>query len=178
MALYEHPQNKLSGPTDVAATMLKTTLTGVDCNTSFTVTFSKSDLQAQAILSCSINLKAQEPGVTIRFERGTIIIPGPIYCPKEFTVQRFGEHGKVIKEEKTVFQYVGSGLHFEADEVARCVLAGMKESELWGHNKSLLEMEIFDKVLIKTKVMVRILTDLQVRDQGGYVFPAGIERVT
>lgn len=167
MALYEHPRNHLSGPTDVAGTMLKTPLTGVDSNTSFTVTFSKSDLQAQAVISCNINVNAQEPGVTIRFERGMITIPGPIYCPKEFTVHRFGEHGKVLKEERTVFQYVGGGYHFEADEVARCVLAGMKESELWGHNKSLLELEIFDKVLMKTKVTVGILINLQVRGQGG-----------
>jgi len=83
-----------------------------------------------------------------------------------------------MKEERTVFQYVGGGYHFEADEVARCVLSGKKESGLWGHSKSLLEMEIFDKVLMKTKVMVRILTDLQVRGRGGYAFPVGIERVT
>ncbi|RDB23614.1 D-xylose 1-dehydrogenase (NADP(+)) [Hypsizygus marmoreus] len=161
VALYEHPSNKLSGPSNITGTMLKTPITNVDRNTSFTLTFSSSELAAQAILTCSINLNAQQPGVVIRFERGNIIIPAPIYCPKEFTVQRFGMNGGIVSEERRVFQYVGGGWHFQADDVARCIRDGKKESALWGHSKSLLEMEIFDEV----------------RRQGGYSFPAGIERV-
>ena len=57
-----------------------------------------------------------------------------------------GKDGKIEKEERKVFEYVGGGLHFEADEVARCVRDGKKESALWGHEKSLLEMSIFDEV--------------------------------
>ncbi|KAF8075024.1 hypothetical protein FPV67DRAFT_1475762 [Lyophyllum atratum] len=161
VALYENPLNRLSGPSGITGTMLKTPLTGVDSNTSFTVTFASADLAAQAMLSCSINLHPQQPGVTIRFERGTITIAAPIYCPKEFTVQYFGKDGQVSREERKVFEYVGGGWHFQADEVARCVREGKKESELWGHSKSLLEMEIFDEV----------------RRQGGYRFPAGVEKV-
>ena len=33
-------------------------------NTPFAVTFSESDLQTQAVVGCSINVKAQEPGVS------------------------------------------------------------------------------------------------------------------
>ena len=126
--------------------MNKTPLTGVDRNTSFTVAFSSSELSAQAVLSCNINLNTMKPGVTIRFERGTIIIGTPIYCPNEFTVQYLGKGGEVTREERKVFEYVGGGWHFQADEVARCVRDGKRESELWGHNKSLVEMEIFDEV--------------------------------
>jgi predicted dehydrogenase len=126
--------------------MLKTPLTHVDRNTSFTVTFSSSDLAAQAILSCSINASKMKPSVTIRFERGAIIIGTPIYCPSEFTVQYFGKDGEVVKEERKAFDHVGGGWHFQADEVARCVREGKKESALWGHNKSLVEMDIFDEV--------------------------------
>lgn len=126
--------------------MLKTPITDVDSSTAFTLTFNESKLAAQAILSCSITLNAAEPGVTIRFERGTIKIATPIYCPKSFTVEYHGANGKVVREEKRVFEYVGGGWHFQADEVARCVRDGHKESALWGHNKSLLEMSIFDEV--------------------------------
>jgi len=126
--------------------MIKTPLTGVDINTSFTVTFSSSDIAAQAILSCSINVNTMKPGVIIRFERGNIIVGTPIFCPKEFTVQYIGKGGEVVREEKKVFEYVGGGWHFQADEVARCVRDGKSESEHWGHNKSLVEMEIFDEV--------------------------------
>ncbi|KAG5338897.1 hypothetical protein C0989_005623 [Termitomyces sp. Mn162] len=162
VALYENPLNKLSHFTNISASMLKTPLTNVDQNTSFTVTFAGADLAAQAILSCSINLNAQNPGVNIRFERGTISISAPIYCPKEYRVTYFGQDGQIIQEERKVFQYVGGGWHFQADEVARCVRDGKKESALWGHNKSLLEMEIFDEV----------------RRQGGYTLPKGVEKVT
>ncbi|KAG5642637.1 hypothetical protein DXG03_002475 [Asterophora parasitica] len=161
VALYENPRNKLAHPSNISGTMLKTPLTNVDLNTAFTVTFAAAELAAQAILSCSINVTTQQSGVHIRFERGTITIPAPIFCPKEFTVKFFGKDGPIIKEERKVYDYVGGGWHFQADEVARCVRDGKKESDLWGHNKSLVEMEIFDEV----------------RRQGGYTFPAGVEKV-
>ena len=142
--------------------MLKTPLTGVDSSTSFTLTFS-GGLQAQAILSCSITLPATDPGVTIRYRNGNILIAPPIYSPREFTVQYFDKPGtgKVVREEKRFFEYEGRGWHFQADEVARCVRDGKLESDLWGHEKSLLEMDIFDEV----------------RKQGDYKFPAGVEQV-
>ncbi|GLB41756.1 putative oxidoreductase family, NAD-binding Rossmann fold [Lyophyllum shimeji] len=160
VALYEHPLNKLKGPTTINGTMLKTPITGVDSNTSFILTFGSADLSAKAILSCSINVHPQQPGVNIRFENGTITIPAPIYCPKEFTVRYIDKSGEVTREERKVHEYVGGGWHFQADEVARCIRDGKKESEVWTHSKSLLEMEIFD----------------QVRSLGSYIFPAGVEK--
>lgn len=61
-------------------------------------------------------------------------------------MEYFGAKGASVSEEKRVFEYVGGGWHFQADEVARCVRDGKLESSLWGHNKSLLEMDIFDEV--------------------------------
>lgn len=133
--------------------MLKTPLTNVDTSTVFDLTFdspsNNSKLAAQASLSCSITLDAIQPSVTIRFERGNIQINCPIYCPKGFTVQYLSDDGAIIrKEEKQTFTYVGGGWHFQADEVARCVREGRLESKLWGHDKSILEMTIFDEVCI------------------------------
>ncbi|KAH9479521.1 D-xylose 1-dehydrogenase (NADP(+)) [Psilocybe cubensis] len=161
LALYENPANGFSAPTNISASMLNTPLTPVDSSTVFNLTFSASKLAAQASLSCSITLNALETGVTIRFEHGTILIHSPIYCPKSFKVQYLGKNGKVTKEETRNFDYVGGGWHFQADEVARCVRDGKKESALWGHDKSLLEMTVFDEV----------------RRQGGYKFPEGVEKV-
>jgi predicted dehydrogenase len=147
MTLFEHPLNEETHPSTVTATMIKTPRTGVDANTAFALSFSK--IGAQAILSCSINLAASSPGVTIRCEKGTIRVATPIYNSRSFNVQYFGEgadSGKVIREENKTFEYVGSGLQFEADEVARCIRDGKMESALWGHAKSLLEMTIFDEV--------------------------------
>ncbi|KAJ7113687.1 hypothetical protein C8R43DRAFT_1039705 [Mycena crocata] len=159
MTLYENASNEFTAPSNISASILKTPLTGVDANTSFTLTFSK--IAAQAILSCSINLAAASPGVTIRCEKGTISVAAPIYCSKSFKVAYFGEGGKVVKEEEETFEYVGHGMHFEADEVARCIRNGKQESALWTHDKSLLEMSVFDEV----------------RKQGGYVLPEGVEKV-
>lgn len=36
-------------------------------------------------------------------------------------------------------------MHYQADEVARCIREGSLESKLWGHEKSLFEMWVFDK---------------------------------
>jgi hypothetical protein len=133
--------------------MLKTPLSGVDSSTSFTVTFdppsgSPSTLRAQAVLTTSINISPPNPGVIIRYRKGTILVAPPIYSPRSFTVQYFDKpgSGNVVKEVKRNFEYVGKGWHFQADEVARCVRDGKLESEKWSHEKSLLQMEVFDEV--------------------------------
>lgn len=93
-------------------------------------------------------MASYQTGVVIRYERGTIVVADPIFCPKSFTVQYHHEDKPemVVKQETKKFEYVGVGWHFEADEVARCVRDGKGESGLWSHDKSLLEMEIFDEV--------------------------------
>lgn len=137
--------------------MLKTPLTGVDANTSFTLTFPSS----QAVLTTSINVNSPSFGCTIRYEHGSIVVYPPIFGPKKFTVQYHDEADKVVREETRTFEHVGGGWHFQADEVARCVRDGKRESAAWTHEKMLLEMEVFDEV----------------RRQGGYVFPPGVEKV-
>ncbi|KAJ6581188.1 hypothetical protein B0H19DRAFT_1114132 [Mycena capillaripes] len=161
MTLYENSLNELTAPSTISGSIVKTPLTGVDANTSFTLNFPK--IAAQAVLSCSINIPAAAPGVTIRCEKGTIRVAPPIYCSKSFKIQYFedGHSGKIAREEEKTFEYVGHGMHFEADEVARCIRAGKSESALWGHGKSLLEMTVFDEV----------------RKQGGYELPEGVEKV-
>ncbi|KLO11609.1 NAD(P)-binding protein [Schizopora paradoxa] len=162
MALYEHPKNKAAKPERITGSMSKTLLTGVDAFTSFTLTFT-GGLNAQAILSDCITLPAPNPGVIVRYRNGTILVAPPIYSPRSFTVQYFDKPGSgvIAREEVKKFEYVGKGWHFQADEVARCVRDGKLESEVWTHAKSILEMEIFDEV----------------RKQGGYVFPPGVEQV-
>ena len=51
--------------------------------------------------------------------------------------------------------------HFQEDEVDRCVREGKLESDKWKKDKRIMEMEIFDEV----------------RRQGKYVFPAGVEKI-
>ncbi|KAF9654379.1 NAD(P)-binding protein [Thelephora ganbajun] len=162
MTMYEHPDNKGEEPGHIAASMLKTPITGVDATTTFVLTFNRT-LKAQAILSCSITLPKTRPGANIRFRNGNIIIDAPIYKPGAFTVEYFDKlgSGNVETSETKEFSYIGGGWHFQADEVARCIRDGKLESSEWGHDKSLLEMKVFDEV----------------RRQGGYKFPDGVEQV-
>ena len=145
IALYEHPANDRHKPM-VSASMVKTPRTGVDRSTCFTLNF--STLRAQAQLSCNINLPPCSTGATLRFRKGNIVISEPLYRPKWYTVEHFDKpgSGKVQREETVHFENFGVGLHFQADEVARCVRDGKLESSVWGYDKTLLEMEIFDEV--------------------------------
>jgi len=163
VALYEHPSNKKALPTSVSASMVKTPITGVDSSTSWIVNFT-STLRAQAILSCSMTIPTAHFGATIRYRNGNILIGNPLFKPSSFTVQYFDKPGSgvIVREEKRSLNFVGGGWCFEADEVARCVRDGKLQSDLWGHDKSLLLMDTFDEV----------------RRQGGYQFPDGVERLT
>ena len=149
MTMYEHPENKGEEPGHIAASMLKTPITGVDAATAFVLTFDKT-LQAQAILSCSITVPAPRPSAYIRFRNGNIVIQTQLYKPGAFTVEYFDKpgSGNVANSETKEFSYIGGGLHFQADEVARCVRDGKLESSEWGHDKSLLEMKVFDEVRV------------------------------
>lgn len=146
IALYERPTNdRLEQPT-VSASMVKTPITGVDRSTCFTLTFPA--LAAQAQLSCNINLPSSRTSATLRFRNGNIVIPEPLYRPRCFTVQYFDKpgSGNATHEGTTHFEYFGAGLQYQADEVARSVRDGKRESSVWGHDKTLLAMEIFDEV--------------------------------
>ena len=149
MTMYEHPDNKGEEPGHIAASMLKTSTTGVDAATTFILTFNKA-LQAQAILSCATTLPGSRPDGYIRFRNGNIVIRAPIYRPGAFTVEYFDKpgSGNVVNSETKEFDYIGGGLHFQADEVARCIRDGKLESSEWGHEKSLLQMKVFDEVRI------------------------------
>ncbi|EJF64256.1 NAD(P)-binding protein [Dichomitus squalens] len=161
LALYEHPSNKNARPTSVTGSILKSTITDVDASTSWTVNFTEH-LKAQAILSCSMIAQTAHFGAVIRYKKGNIKVATPIFRPPSFTVEYFdGPGGNVVREETRSFSYVGGGWHFEADEVARCIKAGKIESDLWTHEKTIIIMETFDEV----------------RRQGKYVLPEGVEKV-
>lgn len=90
------------------------------------------------------------------------MVEPPIYKPHTMIIQEFAPGtSTVIREEKKIFKFEGGGWHFQADEVARCIRDRKLESEVWTLDKSLFQMDVFDEV----------------RRQGGYVFPPGVEKV-
>lgn len=168
-ALYEHPSNERTSPSHVSGSILKTPLTGVDEHTSFTLTFDK--LAAQAILSCGITVSTPNPALVIRCRKGNILVDAPIYRPHTVRVQYLEKAGGETVEREEVTKWPngskegdnvqGGGWHYQADEVARCVRDGKIESNVWGSDKTILQMEVFD----------------QVRKQGGLLYPEGTEKV-
>lgn len=161
LALYEHEKNNRRRPTSVVGAILKSPITGVDSSTSFTLTF--EELQAQAILTCSITIPPPSPSLTIRFRSGTITVDAPIYRPLSYTIHYFSQpgSGEIVKTETKTFKHVGRGHHYMADAVARDIQAGKLENDTWNLETSLFQMEVFDEV----------------RRQGGYQLPPGVEKV-
>lgn len=151
--MYEHPSNSGEKPSRVTGSMLKTPKTGVDAHTAFVLNFDK--LNAQAVLSCGITISTPSPALIIRLRKGNILVDHPTYRPDKVTVQWLKDEGgqDILKEEVKTFvkgslegQSEGGGWHYQADEVARCVRDGKLESAVWGMDKALLAMEIFDEV--------------------------------
>ena len=65
--------------------------------------------------------------------------------------------------------------------MARCVRLGKKESPLWSHDHSVLQMEIFDEVNMfshhVSMASYGFILHCQVRRQGDYKFPEGAEKI-
>lgn len=173
MALYEYPTNKATRPSHIVGSMVKTPLTGVDASASWTLSFSpsketQSTLSAQAILSTNIHVEQHSPAVVIRYQHGVIEVPAPPFAPKGFTVTYFNPN-KDSETKKIAVDWQGGGWHFQADEVARCVRDGKLKSDLWGWDKSLLEMDVFDEVSFKFCLPSHILTDFPAGAQAGWL---------
>ncbi|KAF8581454.1 NAD-binding protein [Ramaria rubella] len=160
LALYQNPDNAHTPPAVINGSMLKTPRTGVDVFTSWTLDFPK--LGARANLTCNLSvLNAPEP-VRIQGTNGEIVIRGAPARPTALIIRRKKEGSRDFEpDEIHEFPIQGVGLHWEADGVARSLRDGETESLRVPHEQSVLAMKIFDEV----------------RRQGGYVYPEGLEKV-
>lgn len=112
--------------------------TGVDAQTS--MLFSHAD-GAQAILTCTLAAngptRAAIIGTAARIE-----IERPFYAPRAFTmIPRDGEPAR------SEWSCEGVGLHHQADEVARCLAEGRRESPLMPLDESVSVMATMDAVV-------------------------------
>lgn len=101
---------------------------------------------------------AQTPAVRVQGTDGEIQVFGPIYRPTRFRI--IASDGKVKEVEMDPKDHGGAhGFVYEADEAARCLLAGKLESEGMGWEESTVIMETMDEV----------------RKLAGLRYPEGIE---
>ncbi|ORX38668.1 hypothetical protein BD324DRAFT_608065 [Kockovaella imperatae] len=163
MMLFRHPKNDMSPPEKVAGTMLLHS-TGVDLATGWTMTFPK----IKAIAYCTTNLfedTDKKAHTRIVGSEGEIVVQGHTSRPVGYTVRRLIDpsrsDGKYHPDEVHDMGFEGFGLSWEADQVARCLKAGLTECPTMLHKETQMTMEIFDKL----------------RLEGGYHYLPGLERI-
>lgn len=99
------------------------------------------------------------PAVKIQGTKGEIRVDHPAYCPAGYTLVPVGKGSKSERVEHPI--PAGRGMHWEADEGARCLRDGKMESDVMPLSESLLIMESMDSL----------------RAQCDFKYPAEIESI-
>ena len=126
------------GPPDRILALIDPAFTGVDGQTSMLFGYAGG---AQAVLTCTLSAKSPTRAAIVGTE-ARIEIDGDFYAPNSFTL--ISRHGERRRFEEA---HVGRGIRHEADEVARCLRAGLLESPLMPLDESISIMETMDAVL-------------------------------
>ena len=126
------------GKPDRIVACITPAFTGVDGQTSMIFRYPSG---AQALLNCTSSARTPTAAV-ISGTEARIEIDGVFYAPSSFTlITRDGTSTRFDPP------YEGKGLHYEADEVARCLRAGLLESPLMPLDETIGIMETMDAVL-------------------------------
>ena len=127
----------LGKPAEIMA-LITPAFTGVDGQTSMLFGYASG---AQAMLTCTSSAKSPTTATIIGTE-ARIEVDSLFYAPSSFTL--IGRDGTATRYEPP---HEGKGLHYEADEVARCLRAGLMESPLMPLDETIEIMETMDAVL-------------------------------
>jgi predicted dehydrogenase len=149
--------------------------TGADLITSLVLRYpKKSDgtTDVHAIITASLSGISSEintlPTIRIECTGGEIRVFGPAWCPTGFTVLKDNPEGepevvKTVQAADLVDESMKDlrGMWYQADECAKCIRDGKKESEVMPLSESVKMMEAMDEA----------------RKLGGIVYPADIESI-
>ncbi len=128
----------LLGSPDTIKALIEPAFTGVDGQTSMLLGYASG---AQAVLTCTSLAKSPTRAAIVGTE-ARIEIDGDFYSPSPFTlIKRTGERTRFEQPHE------GRGLWHQADEVARCLRAGLLESPLMPLDESVSIMQTMDAVL-------------------------------
>jgi predicted dehydrogenase len=126
------------GPPAQVRALVSPAFTGVDGQTSVLLGFPGG---AQAVLTCNSSGDGPTRAVIVGTE-ARIEVDRPFYAPSPFTLTRNdGTSTRYEPPER------GNGLRYEADEVERCLRAGLPESPLMPLDETVSIMETVDAVL-------------------------------
>jgi predicted dehydrogenase len=126
------------GKPDRIVACITPAFTGVDGQTSMIFRYPSG---AQALLNCTSSARTPTAAV-ISGTEARIEIDGVFYAPSSFSL--ITRDGTTTRFDPP---YEGKGLHYEADEVARCLRAGLLESPLMPLDETIEIMETMDAVL-------------------------------
>lgn len=167
------PKEKRQAPKVVGALMTSEPRTGADEATTMLLDFpvstptgkSRTHGIATAALRTHFDherdTEQATPAVRIFGDEGEIQVFGPIYRPSRYriTYTKKGDNKQPFEDKEHEFPGGIHGMSWEADEAARCFLAGKLESESMPWSESITIMETMDEV----------------RKLGGLTYPETIE---
>ncbi|KAB5582673.1 oxidoreductase [Coniochaeta sp. 2T2.1] len=148
------PEAEKEAPKVVAA--VNKYFTGADEMTSMILQFPKHKSMGIGLTALRVGtdvdgLNTGGPAIRIQGSGGEIQVMGPAYRPLQYKVIRKSEPGKVevvdcpIPHDKE--RDWGHGMFWEADECARCIRDGKKESATLPWSESIVIMETMEEVL-------------------------------
>ncbi|KAN0062738.1 hypothetical protein ACQY0O_004933 [Thecaphora frezii] len=152
--LWAHPDNERASPR-ITASMRISPKYQVDEDTTAVLQFDKINATGIVTVNTRVDLHRPAFHTIIQGDKGDILVHGTHTSrPTSYSIVLKGQE-PVVKEPHVP----GHGFFWEADECARCIVAGKLESEMVPHSESVYTMEIMDEI----------------RRQGGLVYPADIE---
>ncbi|PHH72182.1 hypothetical protein CDD83_5020 [Cordyceps sp. RAO-2017] len=151
--LQPEEQGQKEAPTVLAAA--NRYRTGVDETTSIICHFPKHQSMGIATTSMRVGTNpdgsTHAPAIRIQGSKGEIQVSHPAYRPTEFKVIKEGRDGKVDVVDCPIPRDPkrdwGHGMFWEADECARCLRDGRKQSETLPWSESIAIMETMESAL-------------------------------
>ena len=95
-----------------------------------------------AIASLYVSLRASSsPDITLLGDRGRIYVHAPVFAPPKLTVSISGAEDEILS-----LPFAGNGYQFEAEEAAKCIMAGQTESTAMPLDETLAIMQTMDEI--------------------------------
>jgi len=162
-----HCQPKPREAPKIASAINKYDKTGADEMTSMILQFPKHQSMGIALTGMRAGYaggKPNGPAIIISGTKGEIQVDGPAFRPLRYQVFKYDSPGEVEEVKCPIptdpeRDNWGHGMFWEADEAARCLRDGKKESETLSWEESVVIMETMDEV----------------RKQGGLTYPELID---
>ncbi|KJZ75063.1 hypothetical protein HIM_05549 [Hirsutella minnesotensis 3608] len=161
---HEQPESEYEKERPIVLSAVNQYTTGADELTSIICHFPKHRSMGIATTSLRVatdpNDSKSAPAIRIQGSKGEIQVAHPAYRPTEFKVLRRGAEGKAEVVECPIPRDPkrdwGHGMFWEADECARCLRDGKRQSDTMPWSESLAIMETMESTL----------------QQGGVKYPA------